>query len=77
MNELKVNPVADTVINAARELQSTKPEVLATDTDVARVLCGLSSPAISKAGLPKHDLFGCCSEVAFATVLTQLDGSAG
>ena len=77
MNELKVNPVADTVINAARELQSTKPEVLATDTDVARVLCGLSSPAISKAGLPKHDLFGCSSEVAFATVLTQLDGSAG
>ena len=77
MNKLKDSGVADTVINAARELQGTKPEVLATDTDVARVLCGLSSPAISKAGLTKHDLFGCCSEIAFATVLAQLERSAG
>jgi len=75
MNELANQPVAGSVINDAKLLQSEKPETLATNTDVARVLCGLSSPAISKARLAKHDLFGCCSEIAFATVLAQLESS--
>ena len=71
MNKLANIEVDGAVIKAARELQSEKHEVLATNTDVARVLCGLSSPAISKAKLAKHDLYGCCSEIAFATVLAQ------
>ncbi len=75
LNELANKAVASAVIEAARELQSEKPEVLATNTDVARVLCGLSSPAISKAKLAKHDLFGSCSEIAFATVLARLQNS--
>ena len=72
LNELAGNDVDSTVIKAARELQSENPKVLATNTDVARVLCGLSSPAISKARLAKHNLFGSCAEIAFAAVLARL-----
>ena len=73
MNKLANTAVDSAVIKAARELQIETHEVLATNTDVARVLCGLSSPAISKAKLAKHDLYGCCSEIAFATVLAQFE----
>lgn len=76
MTGLSKSTVPDSVIKAAGNLQKEKPEVLATPTDVARVLCGLSSPAISKARLAKHDLFGSCSEIAFATVLSQLEDVA-
>jgi len=65
--------VPQDIVNAAVDLQNENREVLATATDVARVLCGLSSPAISKAKLNKHKLFGSCSEIAFAKVLDQLE----
>lgn len=64
--------VSAQVLDAAITLQRLKPEVLATSVDVARVLCGLSSPGISKAKLTKHDLFGSCAEVGFSMVLDQL-----
>ena len=59
-------------LKAAISLQHSNPEVLATPADIAKVLCGLSSPAISKAKLTKHDLFGRCAEISFATVLEEL-----
>ena len=75
MNESKDKPISASVIEDARKLQIEKPNVLATPVDVARVLCGLSSPAISGAKLGKHALFGCCSEIAFSAVLAQLEKS--
>lgn len=72
IKEPALSEVPDNVLNAAVELQKSMPEVLATPTDVTRVLCGLSSPAISRAKLAKHNLFGSCSEIAFASVLGQL-----
>lgn len=60
------------VLKTANALQQSNSVVLATPADVTKVLCGLSSPAISKAKLTKHELFGCCAEIAFATVLAQL-----
>ena len=65
------NNVPSDVLKAAITLQKSKPDVLATHADITKVLCGLSSPAISKAKLTKHELFGSCSEIAFATVLEQ------
>jgi len=75
LKALKKNSVPDNIIADARALQSEKPQLLATATDLARVLCGLSSPAISKARLAKHELFGSCAEISFATVLSQLKDS--
>lgn len=72
VDEPLVGAVPDKVLRAAVKLQKSMPEVLATPADVARVLCGLSSPAISKAKLVKHDLFGSCAEIAFASVRDQL-----
>lgn len=73
MNEPKDDTVPDAVITAGLSLQKEHPAVLTSITDVAKVLCGLSSPALSKARLGKHDLFGSCSTIAFATVLKQLE----
>ena len=72
MGKFPDTSVPDEVILRSRALQKEKPEILATDTDVAKVLCGLSSPAISKARMSQHDLFGRCSKIPFSTVLSQL-----
>ena len=43
---------------------------LATPRSIARFLCGLSSPQISRAKLAKEPLFGTLAETPFPTVLT-------
>lgn len=47
------------------------PAVLATPRQVTRFLCGLSSPALSKAKLTRHALFGALETIPFARVLTE------
>ena len=42
---------------------------LRTPRQLARFLCGISSPAASRAGLGKHDAFACLEQVAFQDVL--------
>ena len=72
LNEPPCSRVSADVLKAAVTLQTTEPDVLAMPGDVTRVLCGISSPAISKARLARHELFGCCAEIPFATVLEQV-----
>jgi ATP-dependent DNA helicase RecQ len=45
------------------------PEALGLSRQKARFLCGLSSPALSKAKLPRHALFGIWHKRPFADVL--------
>ena len=59
-------------LNAALALQESVPEILRAPADITRVLCGISSPAITKAKLTRHELFGACAQIAFATVLEQV-----
>ena len=61
-------------LNAALALQESMPEILRAPADITRVLCGISSPAITKAKLTRHELFGACAQIAFATVLEQVRG---
>lgn len=63
-----VQPDAE-LIAQARALQAKHSETLATPVELARVLCGLSSPAISKAKLQKEPLFGRCESVDYRLVL--------
>ena len=72
INEPANSRVFADVLKAAIVLQQSTPDVLATPGDVTRVLCGLPSPAISKAKLTKHELFGCSAEIPYAIVLEQL-----
>lgn len=44
---------------------------LRTPRQVARFLCGITSPATSRARLGRHDAFGMLEKVPFAEVLTQ------
>ena len=57
------------VITQALALQAANATVLVTPVEVARVLCGLSSPAISKAKLQKESLFGSCEMISFSSVV--------
>jgi ATP-dependent DNA helicase RecQ len=51
------------------ELAVEHPGALGTPRQRARFLCGLSSPATTKAKLSRHPLFGALAEQRFADVL--------
>jgi ATP-dependent DNA helicase RecQ len=51
------------------ELTAEHPTALGTPRQRARFLCGLSSPATTKAKLSRHALFGSLAEQRFADVL--------
>jgi ATP-dependent DNA helicase RecQ len=54
---------------ALDELTAEHPAALGTPRQRARFLCGLSSPATTKAKLSRHALFGALAEQRFADVL--------
>jgi ATP-dependent DNA helicase RecQ len=54
------------------ELEAEHPEALATPRQRARFLCGLTSPATTRAKLTKHDLFGALADRRFGDVLAAL-----
>ncbi|MEQ1506460.1 MAG: RecQ family ATP-dependent DNA helicase [Myxococcota bacterium] len=52
------------------------PDALGEPRSVARFLCGIRSPAIGRAKLPKHPLFGALTDAPFAEVLARLESAA-
>ena len=56
-------------VEALRSLRESQPEALATPRQVARFLCGLSSPALGKARLSRHALFARLEAYRFGEVL--------
>jgi len=56
-------------VDALHELRAAHPEALGEPRQVARFLCGLTSPALTKAKLSRHALFGALEERRFADVL--------
>ena len=54
---------------AFRELRASQPEALGEPRQQARFLCGLTSPAVSRARLGRHPLFGALEDRRFADVL--------
>ncbi|QRO02531.1 RecQ family ATP-dependent DNA helicase [Archangium violaceum] len=64
----------------AREAAMLKPlraeghEALASARQLARFLCGISSPSATRARLTRHKLFGLLSDVPFEQVLTFVEG---
>lgn len=63
------------VISKALMLQQQHPDVLSSPVELTRVLCGLSSPAISQAKLQKEALFGSCDAISYELVLSAISGS--
>jgi ATP-dependent DNA helicase RecQ len=52
-----------------RELTRSQPQALGDARQLARFLCGLTSPATARARLSRHALFGALAEWRFAQVL--------
>ncbi|WP_346017016.1 RecQ family ATP-dependent DNA helicase [Pseudenhygromyxa sp. WMMC2535] len=55
----------------AEALRAEQPEVLGAPRSLARMLCGIRSPALTRAKLHKHALFGAQARVPFAAVLER------
>jgi ATP-dependent DNA helicase RecQ len=64
-------PAIDAVVDAGalEALEAANPEALALPRQRARFLCGLTSPATTRAKLTREPLFGVLSEHRFAEVL--------
>jgi ATP-dependent DNA helicase RecQ len=63
-------PIGELVTpRALRAVEIGHPEALATPRQRARFLCGISSPATSRAKLTRDPLFGVLAERRFADVL--------
>jgi ATP-dependent DNA helicase RecQ len=64
--------VGRAAIMAIESLQRKFPQQLATPRQQARFLCGLTTPALTRAKLTRDPNFGICDSVAFPAVLDQL-----
>ncbi len=49
------------------------PGLLGEPRTVARLLCGIRSPALTKAKLTRHPLFGATAEAEFGEVLARIE----
>jgi ATP-dependent DNA helicase RecQ len=62
----------DGLLHRALALRHEHPNVLAEPQSVARLLCGTTSPRLSKAKLTSNSLFAAASHVPFPTVLSRV-----
>ena len=58
---------------AARDLARARHPELATPRQLARFLCGMTSPATTRARLTRHDAYGMWSDLPFAEVLAMAE----
>jgi ATP-dependent DNA helicase RecQ len=65
----------EAILAQARAVRRENP-VLADPTAMARWLCGIGSPALTKAKLTSHPLFGALAEQPFAELLARLKSEA-
>lgn len=57
----------------AANLREEYPQLLGDPRAMARFLCGITSPSLSKAKLSKHVLFGCQEQLPFGLVMARCD----
>jgi ATP-dependent DNA helicase RecQ len=59
-----------------RSLRAERHAALATPRQMARFLCGLSSPLTARARLGKHEMFGALSDAPFREVMSFVERQA-
>jgi ATP-dependent DNA helicase RecQ len=67
-----VPPLDETIFTAALAVQRANLAVLAEPVVMARWLCGISSPALSKSKLSSHPLFGALAQQSFPILRERL-----
>ncbi|WYD80173.1 MAG: RecQ family ATP-dependent DNA helicase [Candidatus Electrothrix gigas] len=65
----KVIPEQQELAEVLQRLRSEYPQALASPRQVTRLLCGLSSPRLTRNKLSKHALFGRLEQYPFAAVM--------
>ena len=75
LHELPESELDSSVISAAEMLQQENPHVLASAVEVTRVLCGVSSPAITKARLHRSEHFASLAHERYQTVLNAISAA--
>jgi ATP-dependent DNA helicase RecQ len=73
LSEAAASGVSEGDLGRLRGLVDEGHEALATPRQRARFLCGITSPATTKAKLRKHPLFGACEAVPFSEVLVAVE----
>ena len=68
-----VDEVTYEQVEQMRDLQAEGHVALKQPRQLARFLCGISSPAASRKRLNRHDAFGALAQVPFQTVLRQTE----
>ena len=69
--------VPPSVLAQVERLRQEMPEAMADPRQVARLLCGVSCPSLSKAKLTRHALFGRLERVPFGKVMAAVGGAGG
>jgi len=69
-------PALDLPVETLAELRARNPKALRDGRQVARFLCGIPSPALTKARLTRHALFGSAARVPFAHVAAAVRDGA-
>ncbi|PRQ01072.1 ATP-dependent DNA helicase RecQ [Enhygromyxa salina] len=67
------DPIDEAVWQRALALRDERSQVLGHPRTLAQLLCGIPSPALTKARLSKHALFGAQRRVAFADVMRRAE----
>jgi ATP-dependent DNA helicase RecQ len=62
-------------VEAFEALREECPQALGDPRQAARFLCGLTSPALTRARLSRHELFGALEDRRFGEVLTWCEGT--
>jgi ATP-dependent DNA helicase RecQ len=67
--------IDERVLERAVALRAQSSDALADDRALARLLCGLTSPRLSRARLASNALFGALAHVPFAEVLARVESA--
>jgi ATP-dependent DNA helicase RecQ len=70
--ESQPRPITAEELQTLKDLKSNPHPALATPRQLARFLCGLNSPATTRAKLKSHPAFGLLADVPFPQVLAAL-----
>lgn len=71
----KQEAIDDALWQQVIALRQEKPDALRDPNAVARLLCGVTSPALTKAKLSRHELFGKLAHVPFKAVQDKAEQS--
>ncbi|MCI5208340.1 MAG: hypothetical protein D3910_06000 [Candidatus Electrothrix sp. ATG2] len=61
------------MVEALQQLRAEYPQALASPRQVTRLLCGLSSPGLTRNKLSRHELFGKLEQYPFAAVMAWVE----